>query len=208
LIEKIGQDKKNNMKNTILNSGKVFGVLVLYCTLAACPSKEMATDNNSDKKPIDRRHTVEIKFTETSSYCGGAAPPQELLDQLATPQPISGIEYFIKLGTTNKLSDPVVTTGRADQNGIVHLLLNEGDYYLVFAEKKDDKHYNELFEKYKNGDSNHEPINKTCLDTWLATPDYAFTVKNDAANIHSHNIHKPCSWNAIPCVTYTGPYPP
>jgi hypothetical protein len=46
---------------------------------------------------------VNIKITQTSSYCGGAAPPRELIEQLNTPVPLAGKVIYLRKGKTNKL---------------------------------------------------------------------------------------------------------
>lgn len=199
---------KNNIQKLYTNTGKITGALMLCMALSACPSKHVATEETPDVADYTRKHSVELRLTKTGSYCGGAAPPQAMLDELATPKPLSGVQFYIRKGTTNKTSDPVIADGTTLASGIISLDLEEGDYFLVFINKVSDRYYNEIYEKFKNGDANHAIIDKACLDKWLSTPDLAFTVKNDAANIFMLNVNEPCPWNEIPCAEYRGPLPP
>ena len=53
--------------------------------------------------------------TQTYSYCGGAAPPAELLEKLATPVPYQGKRFFIRGGKINKSNNLIInrfTTGK------------------------------------------------------------------------------------------------
>jgi hypothetical protein len=199
---------KNNIQKLYTNTGKITGALMLCIALSACPSKHVATEETEEVANYTPRHEVQLQLTKTGSYCGGAAPPQALLDELATPKPLSGVQFYIRKGTANKTTDPVIADGTTLPSGVISLLLEEGEYYLVFMNKVSDRYYNEIYEKYKNGDANHAAIDKVCFDNWLSTPDLAFTVKNDAANIFMLNVNEPCPWNEVPCAKYTGPYPP
>jgi hypothetical protein len=40
-------------------------------------------------------HVVEINLTQTESYCGGAAPPDELIKHLNTPKPFIGKRAYV-----------------------------------------------------------------------------------------------------------------
>jgi hypothetical protein len=55
----------------------------------------------SQKKIGSAEVPVIMLITQTHSYCGGAEPPDELLQELATPRPLSGITFYIKNSETN-----------------------------------------------------------------------------------------------------------
>jgi hypothetical protein len=47
----------------------------------------------------EKLYPVHGAITQTSSYCGGAAPPLEMLERLSRPQPYANQVYYIgKIG--------------------------------------------------------------------------------------------------------------
>ena len=44
---------------------------------------------------------IKGKVTQTWSYCGGAAPTEEILEQCARPQPYNGKVFFLRKGKVN-----------------------------------------------------------------------------------------------------------
>jgi len=159
-------------------------------------------------KTSQNKISVAIQFTYTSSYCGGAEPPQELLNTLATPQPFTGEKIYIKKGKINKPDDPIEAESIINENGLVKLNLPPGEYYVVFENKVDRATYEEFVKNYGTGSAYYEPIDIKCLDTWLSTPELTFTAIASSENSYSVNSHKNCPWNSVPCAGYIGSLPP
>jgi hypothetical protein len=179
---------------------KISVVLIMLSLFTACkeqgissPSKEMS---------------VVIKTTSTSSYCGGARPPEELLQELQSPKPLSFKEIVIRQGRANDVEGEIVFEGASDQEGNLKVLLKPGEYCLMSAEKKDRQYFNSLLKKFAVETESYSVIDKICLENWLSEPDLTFTVEQNRAQAYSVNFHQPCEWSAVPCVNYKGPYPP
>lgn len=193
--------------NTVLMIVSAFS---LCCLLSSCPPKKVVQEPQEVEEgiPDETLYSVEIVLTQTSSYCGGAAPPQYLLDELATPKPLGGVEYFIRKGKTNVVTDPIVTSGTSTENGFISLMLPEGTYCLVFANKVDRTTYDSIYNQLKDGNANNTPVDKACLDKWLSAPEFVFSPVIGSTQARQLNVHQPCSWDATPCTQYMGPLPP
>lgn len=178
-------------------------ILSIGFLLMSCKNVTKSTDKGNPS------FDVVIHLTQTSSYCGGAAPPQEMLDALATPQALSGKEVFLRKGMINNPEDTAFLLQKiSDEKGDVHFQIQEGNYYLVFANKKDHTHTDELLEKYKSPIGDYSSIDKACLKKWLENPELIIPVGIDLSREYTLNVHTPCFWNEIPCIDYTGPMPP
>lgn len=81
-------------------------------------------------------HQTEITFTQTKSYCGGAAPSDFLIRELRTPHPIEDrklylfnenlicVDSFIKPGDSTFLKD--IPTGKWSIRLVDNMVMNEG----------------------------------------------------------------------------------
>jgi hypothetical protein len=118
----------------------------------------------SQKKVVSAEVPVIISVTQTHSYCGGAKPPDELLQELATPRPLSGITFYIKNSDTNDYKPAIEVI--SNDSGIVYVLLKPGKYCLINDLKKDKNYYNELLKRYQKETQYYSPVNKECLDKW------------------------------------------
>lgn len=149
---------------------------------------------------------VNIQITQTSSYCGGAAPPRELIEQLNTPVPLAGKIIYLRKGKTNKLCKKTIEL-KSDANGEIASLLDPGFYAVVDDTKKDKAHYSELRKRYSKPAEHNGAIDIDCLDEWIKTPHQVIEVTADQTRFQI-NFHQSCSWNSLPCVQYRGPMPP
>ncbi|MEI7522751.1 MAG: hypothetical protein WCJ95_00400 [Mariniphaga sp.] len=136
---------------------------------------------------------VEIMVTGTTSYCGGAKPPPELLKKLETPKPLQGKRLYLKKGQINTFNTMVYLEICTDSLGKISIRIPEGKYFVVDEYKKDPWFYTKLLNDYPETDKN-------CLKTWYEQSDFSFEVKTDTIRNLTWNIHKNCSWEAIPCV--------
>lgn len=153
-----------------------------------------------------KKYTVSGVITGTSGYCGGAAPSDEMLADLATPKPIANKKIYIKKGVINSLNSKVLMTLTADSAGKFHTTLPPGKYIIVDENKKDRTYYNSLLKNHNKQTENFDAVDSVCLKEWFAKPDFIFEVKNAGILIPGINYHKEC-FN-LPCVQFRGPYPP
>ncbi|HEU4718517.1 MAG TPA: hypothetical protein VFU15_11810 [Bacteroidia bacterium] len=134
------------------------GIKALFCVLAAVAISSCGSDtsSSSQQSPVagtDAGNTkdtavipdtvqvteipkfdsvVDVGFTFlfTRAYCGGAAPPKEVLDKLNTPQALSLSTLILENKKTgNKIE---VTT---DANGKTEMNIPAGRYILRFSDK-------------------------------------------------------------------------
>ena len=51
---------------------------------------------------------VSILVTSTQSYCGGARPTDEMMQELNTPKPLPEKKLYIRKGKENSLKEPII----------------------------------------------------------------------------------------------------
>ncbi len=147
-------------------------------------------------------------ITETQSYCGGAAPPQDLLDELSKPKPIKGYSMYIRK-TSNDFKNPILHKIFTDSNGMFKIKLPIGSYSVVDGSKKDSQTYNDYLTKYKHASESFGPLDETCYLKYFSTPDFVIKVEKSKKTISlAHNYHRSCSWSRNPCMEFRGQYPP
>jgi hypothetical protein len=147
------------------------------------------------------------KYTESTSYCGGAAPRQEMLDNITAPMPIAFKRLYIKKGTTNNIKDKNYLLVKTDSSGIITAVLKPGLYYVVADNKLNGQYYQQILKKYAKASKNYKAVNKTCLKNWLLEPMARFEVKANSMDTFAINVSILCPWQQQPCVDFTGPFP-
>jgi len=147
--------------------------------------------------------TITGKITTSGSYCGGMAPSEEMLRNVQATRPMSGFMIYVKKGTENKLSAPILDSTYTNSNGEYSFNLPKGEYVLLQKNQLDKS----IFETYKS--SKWLQVDSECMESWWKKGLISITVENE--NIDSLNFHfrKRCFVpEYIPCLRYTGPYPP
>jgi hypothetical protein len=177
---------------------KLFFILITVisiCVFAAtaCKSKQL--------KPKDKV-TVSGKVTQTSSYCGGARPTDELLEELATPRMYSGKKFHVIKGDTNVVTHQLILTFVTDENGNFSFELEPGTYSLLTDEQATEPDY----KKYSTKDVG---LDESCFKSWWATPYYKLNIASTPLTHLNFNFTKRCFISHdIPCLRYRGPMPP
>jgi hypothetical protein len=177
----------------------IFLFLISVISWMSCSSKSVSGKGGK---------SVTVLFTQTSSYCGGAAPPEELLQSLATPIPLSAEKFCIRKGNKNNPDESPLLELVSGPDGYASFALIPGEYYIVFENKQDRSTFEEYVKIYGKGNDYYGPIDTKCLEEWLVKPELVFIVSETGENSFTINTHKPCSWNSVPCTQYTGPLPP
>lgn len=137
--------------------------------------------------------------TKTTSYCGGAAPSQEMLSELAKPRPVAGKQLFIKSGNENSKNSAVIQSVVTDSLGHFQIKLKNGTYCIV-------EEYKSKAIVIPNNDEN-SIWDVKCLQGEYAKCDYRILVENKNVSDININFHVPCIWSK-PCLQYNGPLPP
>jgi len=148
--------------------------------------------------------TVQI----TGTYCGGAYPGEQAIQEMKRPKPLPSKKLYLKAGRKNDFSKAVILAFISDSVGRFSISLAPGDYCIVDEVKKNKSNYDSILKKCAKGSSENSSVDKKCLLTWFLTPDAVFTVgKEDLSNVGVMFYDK-CSWEKVPCINYTGPLPP
>jgi len=162
------------------------------------------------KRPVAlQSNAVVITGTvlETQSYCGGAAPSEERLAQMRTPRPLAGKTIYVKAGSVNDTEAPVLAEVTSDERGEFSLSLEPGLYVLVDEKRVDRASYDYMLTNFAEKSENYDPVDKRCLDNWIAQANLVFEVRAVENEPISVTFNKPCTWNSFPCVTYIGERP-
>jgi hypothetical protein len=154
------------------------------------------------------KQKVDGIYTESNSYCSGARPSQEMLNDLEKPVPLANKVLYIKSGTENNLKKKRYVKVKTDLNGTFTCSLPIGQYIIIGVDKLDLKYYNFLLSKYAVPSKNYKAVDKACLNEWLKEPLLSFEVKKNKTDTLKIHLTKPCEWNSIPCTQFTGPLPP
>ncbi len=143
------------------------------------------------------------KVTQTSTYCGGAEPSEEILAEYSKEKPYAGKTFYIRKGNINALNSKIILSFKADENGKFSFQLPPGIYSIIQeAQVKEIK-----AEDYNKKESLQTDV--SCLKNWWFKPYYVLEIKDkDISGLH-FKFHHPCFVSGdIPCIQYIGPMPP
>ena len=184
-------------------------IIAFIAVLFSCGAKKSTTSKSENKpaaKISTQKVTVAGTITQTFSYCGGAAPPQELLEKMAEPKPFPKKKLFLIKGDTNTASHQVILNFVSDSAGNFSFQVEPGTYSIILEEQvsaPDAK-------KYKTPT---QTIDEECYKKWWATPYYSLEVeagsKTTTIKGLNFNFHHRCFISSdVPCLQYDGPMPP
>lgn len=152
-------------------------------------------------KPV--RVTVKGKLMQTSKYCGGAKPTEEVLNEANTPKPYENKVFYVRKGKVNSTKAEVITSFTTDANGEFSFQITPGTYSII-----QDRQLNALTaaDLKSSGDLK---VDAKCMKNWWAKPFHLLVVKTENITIPDWTIHHPCFVSGdIPCIKYVGPMPP
>jgi hypothetical protein len=152
---------------------------------------------------ISKEKSISGKVMQTSSYCGGAEMPPEMLEEYSKPYPYNGKVFYIRKGKINSTKAAVVLSFTVNALGKFLYQLPPGIYSII--QESQFKALN--LKDYQNNGFTKEDAD--CLKKWWLKPYYILEVKDkDISNLH-FEFHHPCFVSGdIPCVQYDGPMPP
>ena len=149
-----------------------------------------------------KTYTITGRVTQTAAYCGGAPPPQQVLDQLATPVAYPGKKFYIRKGQVNDPGAGIVQGFTTGADGEFSIELSTGTYSLIVEEQRKNIKATDLEKEFQQ-------VDKQCLLEWWIKPLYVLQVKDKNISGLSFNFHHRCFISGdIPCITYNGPMPP
>jgi hypothetical protein len=158
------------------------------------------------RPPKADKAAISGSVTATHRHCGGMAPTEELLQELATPHPLPGKKFYLVQGDVNRSGREIILTFVTDAAGNFSFKVAPGRYAVLLEEQIQDPNP----EKYK---SPTQEIDETCYRKWWARPYYLLeipvTTKPATIKGLNFNFQKRCFIESdVPCLTYTGPAPP
>ena len=174
-------------------------LLLFILCLGSCRASKPPVANEAN---LPGTYTISGSVVQTSSYCGGANPPKELLRQMATPVPYAGKQFYIKSGNENDLAMPVITSFMTDSIGNFSIHLTPGIYSIVVKEQL-------TVLNAADFDTKKLSVDKDCLAAWWKKPYYLLEVKQENISTLNFVFHHRCNIKYdIPCISYHGPLAP
>ncbi len=182
----------------------LYYILLLVLVFAACKIAGGTTTDGIHHQ--NKTFRLSGNVTYTSDYCGGAEPPETLLQELAKPRPYAGKKFYIRGGETNNLKSKILYTVVTDSLGNYSINLPVGNYCMIDEYRKDSTFIGALLNN--TPESGLYVTDKQCVKDWFNSCFYGFKISTgDISNIN-FNIHRDCFRpEGIPCVAYTGPLP-
>lgn len=179
----------------------------IFITLSIFLTGDISAQKRKLRKSVATT-LVTINLTQTSNWCGGARPSEEMEREFRTPKPYPNCELFLRRDT-NVISKPILYKVTTNAEGKASMRLTPGKYVVVDIQKKDDSVYKATLEKYKNATETTGPIDSSCYKIFMAEPDFTIIVPKSRPRTLkvSHNYHKHCNWSGAPCVEFRGHYP-
>ncbi|MGZ4049516.1 MAG: carboxypeptidase-like regulatory domain-containing protein, partial [Bacteroidia bacterium] len=148
------------------------------------------------------KRTISGKVTQTRSYCGGAAPSEEMLKDASTPQIYAQKKFYIRKGSLNTTKKGIELSFTSDDNGAFSFQLAPGTYSIIVEEQ-----VNAI--NVKKYTTSNLSVDKKCLNDWWKKPYYLLVVTDkNITDLNFNFYHKCFVPDDIPCVEYTGPMPP
>lgn len=127
---------------------------------------------------------VSLCITQSSRYCGGAAPPPQILEQLQAMKAPVGQTFYIIAGSVNRKGRPIVKSVTFGAAGTARFRLKAGKYSII-----DSFRVNALPQRV-------EDFDMQCLAKVWAKPLVSFDVRKGKPTWVDHHIVLPCPWNA------------
>ncbi len=176
--------------------------ILFLLLLTACSSVQRSTPGQQSAAASDS--PVMGLVTLTSSYCGGARPTDEVMQEYNTPKPYAGKVLYFREGDKNDLNKKIVAKTVTNDSGYFEVKLPVGTYAIILEEQ---------LKKANPGNfatPNTISVDSLCLAQWWETPLKVITVSSKVPPEKIQlNFHRECFISKdIPCLRYNGPMPP
>lgn len=164
------------------------------------PNEKMTSQDVVKKESIS--FTISGKVQQVTPYCGGARPTQEMLDRMAKPVPYPGKKFYVKAGKVNNLKAKIVASFISGNLGDFSIQLAPGTYSFLLEEQLHEINPQD----YEN---ENQKVDAQCLKEWWLQPYYLLEVKDKNVVDLNFIFSRRCFISVdLPCITYTGPFPP
>ena len=184
-------------------------ILALVSTLffhcqppAASSSPVVASTTKSQAEDAKNPKTFRLsgKVVYTRSYCGGAPPSHETMEELQKPIPLANFEMHARPGNVNDQAIKVAYTTRTDKEGNYHFDLPPGEWCIITGEKA-----------VNFGIAMNDPnrlVDQECIEKWAKSCDANIVITNGNKVANEILLHKSCFVGFQPCTQWTGQVPP
>ncbi len=152
--------------------------------------------------PVLPTFTLSGQILIVESYCGGAAPSRELLEEVRRPKPCLEKYFFLKKGDANSAKNPVIDVINVDSTGRFSFKLKQGSYCVI----QDFQTKPIQLENYKTS-NNFDYQGDDCMRKYWADCYQTIDLKENINDLII-TVYKKCFGNGNPCMIYTGPMPP
>jgi hypothetical protein len=171
---------------------------------SASSSTDQTTDGSvspTKDQPTGKKFTVSGTVLRTADYCGGAAPSEEMLEEMRTPKPFAGMKVHARKGGTNQIGTPVVASSTSDESGYFSLELPAGTWCLVLDEKGPDAP--------RDLSGQNIQLDNACYKEWLSKCDQVIEVIDVPIPAVKLQFNARCRVGTISnCAQWVGPLPP
>ena len=127
-----------------------------------------------------------IIITKTTPYCGGANPPEEILNEAKKKKIPFGEKFYIIKGYCNSDDRKIINSLVMDSSGKGFSMLKPGCYSII-----NDFGYNKI-------DVDTSLYDMDCFKKLWETPLFKFEIVKGKSEIFSFNIEEQCPYNK-PC---------
>jgi hypothetical protein len=181
-----------------MKPNKILLLITLSLNLIGCSIGQKKIEK------IEEKFTIVGQLTQTSSYCGGAAPTPEMELRYQTPKPYQ-TKLYIRKGKENSEKEPILDSVNTDGLGNFQFSLPPGDYIIILPSQRKKESIN----SYLKMQSAQLHVDEACLNNWWSAGLFQITVVETNIAGLNHNFHSGCFVpEYMNCFSYSGPYPP
>jgi len=186
-----------------MHKNNIVTTLIVFVSIVIVACTQFNDGNNLNNTNLK---TIFGKIVQTSDYCGGAAPTQEMIDKIGMETHFPDKELYIREGNFNLLSKPIIKDFLSDKYGKFEISLPQGEYCIIEKIKKEDFKIPDFTELNKQLPPNSQYIiqSEQCFKEWWGTCDRLLSVNNQGIEDFVIKFHHSCEQ---PCVS-GGPQPP
>jgi hypothetical protein len=149
-------------------------------------------------------YTIEGTLTRSSQYCGGIHPSREEEAEFTRAKPLH-TKVYVRKGKRNSTKTPLFDSTTTDANGHYTFHLPPGNYVVLMPIQKNKK----ILRSLKKIKSKTLHVNMLCAKGWWLGGLYKIKVVDKNISGLDHQFHHRCFVPyPIPCIDYSGPYPP
>ena len=119
----------------------------------------------------------------TRTYCGGAAPSEDMIDNMKKAIPFANHKFVIKKSTTDANATTILKEFSTDEKGNFSVSLLKGSYVVFIQEKTQD---------YEKGMMAQFGRSENCKK-WKNTADFTLNVGKKIKTVQTFNMHLTCN---------------